>query len=92
MMHFFQRIPASASDDGRGRLTLRSVALEDAGDYICSVVDVAGTFQTTARLEVDYSKSSACNVDDTQCIRAVHSQAQNALSESWSMDKLVSES
>ena len=75
MMHFFQRIPASASDDGRGRLTLRGVALEDAGDYICSVVDVSGTFQTTARLEVDYSKLSACHADDRQCFRTAHSQA-----------------
>ncbi|XP_025082607.1 basement membrane-specific heparan sulfate proteoglycan core protein-like isoform X8 [Pomacea canaliculata] len=47
-------LPSSAVDDSRGRITLRNVAREDAGDYICSAVGVSGTFQSTVRLEVDY--------------------------------------
>lgn len=59
MLNVFQGLPSSAVDDSRGRITLRNVAREDAGDYICSAVGISGTFQSTVRLEVDYSKSAA---------------------------------
>ncbi|XP_076452135.1 basement membrane-specific heparan sulfate proteoglycan core protein-like isoform X4 [Babylonia areolata] len=69
-----QRLPPSASDDGQGRLTLRNVALEDADDYICTVLDVPGNYQTTARLQVDYigppteqPPDGRCRQDEATC-------------------------
>ena len=53
---FIQLLPPSARDDGRGRLTINNVKLEDEGDYVCSAVGVHGRFQIEVRLEVDFSE------------------------------------
>nr|KAG5704759.1 hypothetical protein BaRGS_005215 [Batillaria attramentaria] len=60
-------LPVSASDDSQGRLTLRNVVSEDAGDYICTAESASGRFQGTARLGVDYNRPLPCEPNEFQC-------------------------
>ncbi|KAK7494115.1 hypothetical protein BaRGS_00014588, partial [Batillaria attramentaria] len=68
-----QGLPVSASDDSQGRLTLRNVVSEDAGDYICTAESASGRFQGTARLGVDYigptvtPPEGPCRADEATC-------------------------
>ncbi|KAK6175562.1 hypothetical protein SNE40_014001 [Patella caerulea] len=61
-------LPASATDSN-GRLTIRSVRAEDGGDYTCSAVGVRGSYQSTARVSVDFVGPRPTDIPTGPCGR-----------------------